>query len=132
APPRLAERPAAEKTQQRVEAGATAAPEPLPEPPAAVSEVSPRKTLAFGEAGIATRFGGVLYLIHVLFDLGLPEAFEPGWRLASAAGPWGTLDLLSRGLLGARFAEVAGDPLWVALAELAGWPSVDRKGSLRT
>jgi hypothetical protein len=78
--------------------------------------------LSFGEDGVATRVGGVLFLIHALRDLGLPETFESGWRLASAAGPWGTLDLLARGLLGARFAKVARDPLWQILAELAGWP----------
>ncbi len=120
-----------ERLAPRLCAGATATLEPRPAP-AVSSEVTQRKTPAWGEEGIATRIGGVLYLIHALLDLGLPEAFEPGWRLASAAGPWGTLDLLGRGLLGARFAEVAGDPLWVALAELAGWLSVDRKGSLRT
>jgi hypothetical protein len=123
-----------ERLAPRLGAGATATLEPRPAPPAVSSEVTQRKTPAWGEEGIATRIGGVLYLIHALLDLGLPEAFETDWRLASTAGPWGTLDLLGRGLLGARFAEVAEDPLWAVLAELAGWPSSAgvREGSLRT
>lgn len=89
----------------------------------AIIEAPPQAALALAADGIATRVGGVLYLIHALLDLGLPEAFERGWRLASAAGPWGTLDLLGRGLLAERFAEVADDPLWAVLGELAGWSS---------
>jgi hypothetical protein len=87
---------------------------------AAPAAPEPESGRAFGVGGIPTRIGGVLYLLHLLLDLGLPEVGERGWRLASTAGPWGTLELLARGLLGERFPR---DPLWRALGELAGWPA---------
>src|SRR5690606_27167283 len=37
--------------------------------------------------GVTTRLGGLLYLIHVLENLGLPDLFEAGWQLSSGAGP---------------------------------------------
>lgn len=115
---------------------------------AAAPEVEPEPESApFGEGAVATRLAGVLYLIHALVDLGLPEAFERGWRLESDAGPWGALDLLARGLLAVpqvgqdgiagtpppdhslslrmtgQEDRSAGDPLWRFLAELAAWPA---------
>lgn len=53
------------------------------------------------EARLPTRIGGVLYLVHLLVELDLPAVFEADWRLASAVGGWGTLDLVARGLLAA-------------------------------
>lgn len=71
---------------------------------------------------VVTNLGGVCYLIHVLEELDLPACFEEDWLLASTAGPWGSLDLVSRGLFGRRFGEVSTDPLWQALARLSLWP----------
>lgn len=87
--------------------------------------------------GVATGLGGVLFLINVMQRLDLPDCFEPAWRLASQVGPWGMLELLGRALLAGversprlpTFLKVgnlgdpgslANDPLWAALAALAG------------
>ncbi len=81
--------------------------------------------------GVRTELGGVLFLINVMRRLDLPGCFEPDWRLASDVGPWGVLELLGRALLqdAARLptfgkvgnlANLAADPLWAALAALAG------------
>ena len=90
------------------ESGTRAAVAPDAEATPAV-ESEPRAGSGYGEA-VETRLAGVLYLIHALLDLGLPNAFERGWRLASDAGPWGTLDLLARGLLGAQLSSEASSP----------------------
>ena len=76
---------------------------------------SPR---VFSGQQVTTRLGGVLYLIHALEELEIPDAFEADWQLASRAGPWGALDLIARLLLGDRFAAHADDPLWSVLAAL--------------
>ena len=78
-----------------------------------------RLTRVLATEGMPTRLGGVFYLIHALDCLHLPAAFERGWRLDSTAGPWGTLDLIARALLGATWPPR--DPVWDALAHLAGW-----------
>lgn len=104
--------------------------EPLDSPP--LVSVEP-----LAETGVATRLGGALFLIKVMQQLGLPECFEPEWRLASRVGPWGVLELLGRALLLdasrlptflkvgnldnlGNLADVAADPLWAALAVLNG------------
>jgi len=87
--------------------------EPEPSPPALFEE------------SLTTAWGGVLYLIHLLAELALPDAFEAGWRLAATAGPWGCLDLVARGLLAHRFPAAAGDALWPALGRLAGWQEAE-------
>jgi hypothetical protein len=74
-----------------------------------------------------TAWGGVFYLIHLLEEQGLPRAAEDDWRLETVAGPWGTLDLVARGLLAHRFPETADDPVWRLLEHLAAWPD-DRDG----
>ncbi len=89
--------------------------------------VAPAKALD----GVVTELGGVLFLLNVMQRLDLPACFEPDWRLASQVGPWGVLELLGRALLqdAARLptfpkvgnlADLAADPLWAALAQLAG------------
>jgi hypothetical protein len=78
--------------------------------------------------GAFTELGGVLFLINVMQRLDLPDCFEPDWRLASQVGPWSVLELLGRALLpdAARLptfpkvGNLAADPLWAALAVLAG------------
>ena len=79
--------------------------------------------------GVFTELGGVLFLINLMQRLELPACFEEDWRLASAVGPWGVLELLARALLSEglpNFPKVcnpdllATDPLWSALATLDG------------
>lgn len=66
--------------------------------------------------GVATRVGGVLYLLHVLEWL----AFPWGWSDEAAAvlGGWGSLEAVGRVLA----ADADDDPLWSVLADLAGRP----------
>jgi hypothetical protein len=70
--------------------------------------------------GIVTELGGVLCLINVMEHLGLPECFEDSWRLASAVGALGTLEVLARALAGAMPPHLRGDPIWPMLAKLDG------------
>jgi len=91
-----------------------------------------RRVRALPGEAIETGYGGVLYLIHVLLALDLPDAFERGWRLASTAGAWGTLDLVARGLLGESFGRAGDDRVWGVLGGLAGWPAAARSGRGRS
>ncbi len=72
------------------------------------------------EEFVATRLGGVLYLINVMTRLDLPQSFEGEWSLASRLGAWGLLELLGRALLEDTSGIFGKDPLWVALAGLDG------------
>ncbi len=91
--------------------------------PVAMERVEPVERLD----GVATELGGVLFLINLMQRLDLPGCFEADWQLASQVGPWGTLELLARGLLTElpTFGKVgnsdfASDPLWSALAAIDG------------
>lgn len=77
--------------------------------------------------GVESGLGGVFYLVNLMCHLGLPEIFEPDWRLASTVGPWGVLELLGRALLdqptlssGAVGGGWMTDGLWDVLASLDG------------
>ena len=78
--------------------------------------------------GVATELGGVLFLINLMQRLDLPNCFERDWQLASQIGPWGTLELLARGLLASELptfprvgnSDLRTDPLWSALAGIDG------------
>ena len=70
--------------------------------------------------GLATRLGGILYLINLLDYLELPDCFEPGWGLASRLGGWALLEALARALLEEGLEDCHGDPIWRALAQLDG------------
>jgi hypothetical protein len=65
-------------------------------------------------AGVLTRMGGVLYLIHLLRKAELARHFDTG------LGGWALLELLARCLLGRSFPAMAADPIWEVLAELDG------------
>lgn len=66
--------------------------------------------------GIATRLGGLFYLVNLMLRLGLPEAYTDD------LGPWACLEALGRALLPAcdEWSDLAEDPVWAALAELDG------------
>ena len=76
------------------------------------------------EDGIETQLAGIFYLINLMLQLDLPACFEIEWRLASQVGAWGALEALGRGLLAGEregpAIRLADDPLWTALAHLAG------------
>jgi hypothetical protein len=71
------------------------------------------------QGGLATRLGGVFYLINLLAWLELPA----GWGddpIPLALGGWGVLEGLARALLGPQHAHYRDDQLWALLASLAG------------
>jgi hypothetical protein len=70
--------------------------------------------------GIATRLGGIFYLINLLRYLDLPDCFEREWGLASQAGAWGLLESIARVWLPADDDASAADPVWSLLASLDG------------
>jgi hypothetical protein len=70
--------------------------------------------------GVTTRLGGIFYLINMMQYLDLPTCFEEDWALSSQIGPWGTLEILGRALLGPSHEYLNDDPIWEALARLDG------------
>ena len=85
------------------------APEPEPETEARAG-VDPA-------SGIRTRLAGLFYLIN----LPVPPAPE-------GVSPWACLEVLGRGLLTEEQAHLLADPVWAALAELAGREPGDPPG----
>jgi hypothetical protein len=73
----------------------------------------------FTEAGVATAWGGVLYLLNLLDWLGPPATWAADGSLA-ALGGWGAVELLGRGLLARAGIDPVDDPLFDALAALDG------------
>jgi hypothetical protein len=90
----------------------------LDRPVAAAERDDEEVGLAFS-GGFRTELGGFAYLINLMCRLDLPDCFEDDWRLATAVGPWGTLELLGRAL---ACSSAANDALWPALAQLASRP----------
>lgn len=74
------------------------------------------------EQGVHTELGGILYLINVMQALNVPACFEEDWQLESEIGPWGVLELLARGLLGAGIRTYNDDAIWSALVSLDNRP----------
>jgi len=108
-------------SRRRRHQAATATANTPQHPRAAVTQAeAPEPASGLPGDGLSTRLGGLFFLIHALQDLELPDTFDLRWH-ADAGGPWGTLDLLARALLGPRFLDVRADPAWTALAALADW-----------
>lgn len=129
--PELFDPPAQEPPAQQASAGS--GPAVHGAAPRATPDLDPLPFLTQPGDTFHTSWGGVFYLIHLLEEQGLPGAAEDDWRLETLAGPWGTLDLVARGLLAHRFAEIADDPLWRLLERLADWPDErDRNGANET
>jgi len=94
--------------------------------PARLEKADPKSFISAGEdfakampssrTGVATRFGGVFYLINLMRHLELPACFEDQCSLASRVGAWGVLDAIARVLCG----ELDHDLIWALLAELDG------------
>jgi hypothetical protein len=78
------------------------------------------QTTTRGELAFETVYGGVLYLINLMINLGLPDCFESDWKLASRVGPSALLELLGRGLLETAGINCDDDALWLLLAKLDG------------
>ena len=73
------------------------------------------------EDGVVTQLSGAWYLIILMVSLDLPDCYEKDWQLATHLGPWGTLEALARAMLSDDDAmTLSKDPLWLALANLAG------------
>ena len=75
---------------------------------------------------IATRLGGLFYLLNLAVYVGIYHDFtqvaNPGWELS----PWDYLALLGRYWLGAA---LQADPLWFLLARLANRPEDEEPGA---
>jgi hypothetical protein len=75
--------------------------------------------------GVGTDLAGVLYLLNAFRRLDLPASLEQAWPPGLELGGWALLDAVARGLLTAEPGprdpvDLATDPLWGALAVLAG------------
>lgn len=105
-------------------------PAPLP----AIMATSPlQSTLGLGvnmlRDGVTTEVGGLLYLINMLERLRLPACFEADWSIQSSVGPWGVLESVGRGLLTTTGVALLADPIWSALAHLAGRTPAELPGA---
>lgn len=76
--------------------------------------------LHFSDTFIDTRLGGIIFLINLIHQLGLPGCFDKRWQLEQQLSPWALVDLFARALLGKQFASFYADPLWRVLAKLDG------------
>lgn len=76
--------------------------------------------LHFSDTFIDTRLGGIIFLINLIHQLGLPGCFDKRWQLEQQLSPWALVDLFARALLGNRFASFYADPIWRVLAKLDG------------
>ncbi len=83
-------------------------------------ENSNEVNLHFSDAYIDTQLGGIIFLINLVQQLGLPECFARHWQLEQQLGPWALVDVLARALLEKKFALLYQDPIWRALAKLDG------------
>ena len=89
----------------------------------AVHRQEPAENSLEFEEGVATRLGGILYLINLMHRLDLPACFEEDWGLAGQVGSWGLLDILARGFLYPTHEIFLADPIWQVLAQLDGRPA---------
>jgi hypothetical protein len=93
---------------------ASPAPAHLPPAPAAPATPEPQRAPS---ARIATRFGGVFYLLNAALALELYGDFTAPRARGLDLLPWDWLALVGRALLGEEFVA---DPVWGLLARLAG------------
>ncbi|MFL5589411.1 MAG: hypothetical protein ACJ8DI_17410 [Ktedonobacteraceae bacterium] len=90
----------------------------------AVSDEMKTREFEFGGSkalstdGVATRLGGVLYLINLLTWLNLPHSWDDDGRFAQQMSGWAIVEALARGLLGGLYEQYRHDPIWEALALL--------------
>ena len=71
------------------------------------------------EAAIATRFGGIFYLLNVALAMGLYGDFTAPRHRGLELSPWDWLAAVGRHWFGRKFRK---DPIWKVLADLAGRP----------
>lgn len=104
-------------------------PTPAPSPISSEQLTGPDDLSSLPLGGVHTHVAGVFYLINLMRHLGLPDCFEDDWRLAGQLGPWGMLELLARAFLSPTGDTFMTDPLWYALANLAGHPPNELPGA---
>jgi hypothetical protein len=76
--------------------------------------------LHFSDTWVDTHIGGILFLINLLRQLDMPQAFDDHWRLGQQISPWALVDLFARTLLGKQFSDFYTDPVWRIIAKLDG------------
>ncbi|MBZ5569172.1 MAG: hypothetical protein LAN64_15140 [Acidobacteriia bacterium] len=74
---------------------------------------------AIGDEPVQTELGGVFFLVNLLRALRLPAILETEFGVEGING-WELMELLARCLIGPRHISLAQDPVWKALADLAG------------
>jgi len=89
------------------------------QPPRDEDAAAPAPERAPDHRGVVTGLGGVMFLVNLVGELGIPAVFEEDWQLRSAVGAWGALDLLARCLLPRRDGWHL-DGVWDVLSALAG------------
>jgi hypothetical protein len=77
------------------------------------------ESIATPRVPVVTGFGGIFYLLNVAIALGLYGDFSQPHHAGIALSPWDWLAAIGRRWFGARFRR---DPVWKALADLAGHP----------
>lgn len=71
-------------------------------------------------SGCETRIGGVLFLINLIQQTGLPECFDEELNLSQHISGWGLVETLGKALLGPMLDDFHDDPLWTILQRLDG------------
>jgi hypothetical protein len=71
-------------------------------------------------SGCETKIGGVLFLINLIQQTGLPDCFDEEFSLSQHIGGWGLVELLGKALLGPMGEDFHDDPLWAMLQRLDG------------
>jgi len=90
----------------------------------AVSDETKTREFEFGGPkalstdGVATRLGGVLYLINLLIWLNLPHSWDDDGKFAQQMSGWAIVEALARVLLGDLYEQYRHDPIWETLVLL--------------
>jgi hypothetical protein len=122
-PPREVSRPRTEH-EASADAAGDAPRRGAPWPPASTGFPS-EGPLSLGKELIATDFGGILYLLNAWLAMELYGDFMKPRAENFMLSPWDLLALVGRTWFGAPF---VGDPIWTALARLAGRDPEDEPG----
>ncbi len=83
-----------------------------------LDELDEELDLRYAEIYIDTGLGGVLYVINLLRQLGIPEHFNESWLLDRQISYWAMTEIIARALMGRLFLKCDNDPIWRILAKL--------------
>jgi hypothetical protein len=95
------------------------APEATSEKSSAAS-LEPIENSSLPDDGCITELSGALYLVNVMRALNLHECLAESWQPFEPINTWELVEGLARSLLGNADGAQRDDPIWMALAGLAG------------